>query len=132
MFSYEKPSKKKFQFLPRLATLLLSAGLIYVLYTHSPDADKLKLNAKKAHDQIFDYLDVYGKGKQFLPGNVTAGHAGQGNGTGNGSTSANASSASSGQGSSGSAKKGASREPLQQQEQQRTAPHDPTEPDDDL
>ncbi|MEW5297798.1 MAG: hypothetical protein WDW38_006982 [Sanguina aurantia] len=131
VISYEKPSSKKNHFLPRIVTMVAAAGLVYMLYTHSPDADKLKKNARKAHDQIFDYLDVYGKGKAFLPGNVT--ESARGNGTSNSTanssrSSGHSSSESSGQGT-GQRKAGGGES---KEVPQRGAPLHPTDPDEEL
>lgn len=83
--SYERPKKgSRTQIAARLLTLALAGGVLYVLYTHTPDAEKLAASAKEAHDSILDYLDVYGKGKMGITGNTTSGTAGPGAGTGAG------------------------------------------------
>ncbi|KAG2446737.1 hypothetical protein HYH02_008298 [Chlamydomonas schloesseri] len=73
VMSYERPKKgSRSQLAARLLSLVLAAGVVYVLYTHSPDAESLKAGAKEAHDSILDYLDVYGKGKMGITGNQSA------------------------------------------------------------
>lgn len=57
--SLEKPDASKYQVLSRIATLVLSAGLVYMLYTHSPDQATMKAGAKKAHDSVLEFLDIY-------------------------------------------------------------------------
>lgn len=55
--SYERPKKgSRTQIAARLLTLALAGGVLYVLYTHTPDAEKLAASAKEAHDSILDYL----------------------------------------------------------------------------
>ncbi|GIL53152.1 hypothetical protein Vafri_8825 [Volvox africanus] len=91
VLSYERPKKgSRTQIVTRLITLVLVTGSIYMLYQHSPDAEKLAASAKEAHDSILDYLDVYAKGKMFITGNTndTATKAGMGEAAGAGTAGA--------------------------------------------
>ncbi|GLC33605.1 hypothetical protein PLESTB_000094600 [Pleodorina starrii] len=98
VLSYERPKKgSRTQIAARLLTLLLVSGTVYMLYQHTPDADKLAASAKEAHDSILDYLDVYGKGKMFITDNNSSAPsadpgagAGAGSGAGSGRTAGGA------------------------------------------
>lgn len=71
VMSYERPKKgSRSQLAARVLSLLLAAGVVYVLYTHSPDAESLKAGAKEAHDSILDYLVREGGGRGIGAGNV--------------------------------------------------------------
>lgn len=54
----------------RGATAAGIAAVIFVLYTKSPGADKLRANAGKYRDEIFDMLNVHND-RGLLKGNVT-------------------------------------------------------------
>ena len=61
----------------RLGTGLLLAGVTYILYTKSPGSDKVRQNAFKYRDELFDYLNVHNDRKLLTEndGNSAAGAA---------------------------------------------------------
>uniref|UniRef100_A0A7S0YFT9 Translocation protein SEC62 n=1 Tax=Polytomella parva TaxID=51329 RepID=A0A7S0YFT9_9CHLO len=61
---------KQSQLLVRAIVTAATAVLIWILKTHSPDAELLAASAKRAQESLADLLDLYGRHKQL--GNETS------------------------------------------------------------
>mmetsp|Transcript_28438 Transcript_28438/g.62577 ORF Transcript_28438/g.62577 Transcript_28438/m.62577 type:complete len:308 (+) Transcript_28438:149-1072(+) len=73
IISFEAPGRGKSAWKQRLATGAILGVVMYMLYTHSPDVDLLKEEARKAHESLVDYLDLAGRHKSFLAGDTVNG-----------------------------------------------------------
>ena len=64
VITFERPEKGKSQWKSRLVAGVLLVVTFYMLYSHTPDVDLIKEEARKAHESLLDYL-VRGLGEVF-------------------------------------------------------------------